>query len=54
MAGIVGSLLGGLVSRDAFGLRYRCAGLVSFVLAVLIAAVVVMFLVKARRRTSSS
>lgn len=53
VAGLVGSLVGGLISRDAFGLRYRYAGLVSFVLAVLVAAVVVMFLVRAGRRTRS-
>jgi uncharacterized membrane protein YeaQ/YmgE (transglycosylase-associated protein family) len=46
--GILGSFLGGLVARYAFGWRYRYSGIAAFVLAVAFTAVFVVLM--SRRR----
>ncbi len=49
--GILGSLLGGLVGRYAFGMRYRYAGGLAFVLSVVFTALIVAAVSRRGRRT---
>ena len=46
--GIAGSLVGGLVTRYAFGWRYRYSGVGGFVVAVVFTAIIVAFLSRGR------